>query len=162
MTQQKSSPRRRSRGFQPDSPTGDQNEIPGSGSARRFLKHLDRHLQRFGGRIDSLGERVDHLSNEEEGDLILAIESLHRETVELRAEIREHLTGGKRKSAEMMEYAEEAWDQLRESFAELKENFEPEKTARMRSEGKRRPDDNGEDEDGAWQGDGGPRDNGNE
>jgi predicted nucleic acid-binding Zn-ribbon protein len=124
------------------------------------LKHLDRHLQRFGGRIDSLRERVDRLSDEEEGDLTLAIESLHRETVGLRAEIREHLSGGKRKSAEMMEYAEEAWDQLRESLAELKENFEPEKTARTRSEGRRRPDDNGEDEDGEWLGDEGPRDNG--
>jgi len=162
MAQQKSSPRRRSRVLQSGSTAGDQQDIPGSGNARRFLKHLDRHLQRLGSRIDVLRESADRLSNEEERDLISAIESLNRETLGLRAEIREHLTGGKRKPVEMMEYAEEAWDQLRESFTELKESFEPAMTARVRSEGRRRPDDDGEDEDGEWLGNEWPRDDGDE
>lgn len=128
MAKQKSTSKRKDRGFNSDSGVGDPSEILGSGSARRYLKHLDRHLQRFSNKIDSLEERANRLSNEEEGDLILDIESLHRETLLLRAEIREHLAGAKRSSAEMMEYAEESWRQLKESFGELKDSFEPKRS----------------------------------
>ncbi len=97
----------------------------GSGEGRRFLKHLDRRLQRFSSRIDSLEERANRLSADADNDLILAVESLHRETLLLRAEIREHLAGGPRGLDEMTEYAEESWDQLREAFEELKQNLGP-------------------------------------
>ena len=113
----------------PKSHRDDRNEIPGSGSARRFLRHLDRHLVRFSGKITALEERANRLSTEESVDLIVTLEELQRETLLLRVEIRERLAGGSLRSAEMMEYAEESWKQLKETFAELKESLEPSHSA---------------------------------
>lgn len=126
------------------------SENSGSGSAQRFLKHLDRHLVRFAGKITALEERASRLSTEETVDLIVALEELHRETLLLRAEIRERLAGGSRRSAEMLEYAEESWKQLKETFAELKESLEPSHTAPTSAFQQISEDDGGEEEDDGW------------
>lgn len=122
--------------------------VSASGEGRRFLKHLDRRLQRFSSRIDTLEERANRLSADTDNDLILAVESLHRETLLLRAEIREHLAGGPRALEEMTEYAEESWDQLREAFEELKENLGPAKASARHSS--RRPTVTDEDDGEPW------------
>lgn len=132
-----------------DSPA-DRYEAVGSGEARRFLKHLDRRLQRFSNRIDSFEERASRLSDEDDADVILAVESLHRETLLLRAEIREHLARGNQSLAELTEYAEESWAQLKETFEELRVNLEPEETAARSSGSRRGSDDEGEDEEWVW------------
>lgn len=126
MAKKRSARRRTVRGFQPFDLVRDQHEVSGSSDGRRFLKHLDRRLQRFSSQIDSLEGRASRLANDDDADLILSVESLHRETLLLRAEIREHLASGNRSLADMTEYAEESWEQLRDTFEELKETLEPE------------------------------------
>jgi chromosome segregation ATPase len=136
-------------GHYPNASLGDSNEISGSGSARRFLKSLDRQLVRFSGKISALEERANRLSSEE-GDLLVTLEELHRETLLLRAEIREHLAAGKRRSAEMMEYAEESWEQLKETLAELKESLGPKKSSGSAPAKRVLEDDSSEGEEDEW------------
>lgn len=100
-------------------------ELPSSGSRRRFLRHLDRELQRFSNRVSSLEEKAARAEVSDGGDLMIAVEALHRETLLLRAEIQEFLTHGGRSLEEMIDYAEETWEQLRDSLAELRENLMP-------------------------------------
>jgi hypothetical protein len=122
----------------------------GPGEARRFLKHLDRRLQRFSTRIDSLERRANRLSDDDDSDLILAVESLHRETLLLRAEIRERLAGDRQSWVEMTEYAEESWQQLRETFEELKESLAPESSAAKRPAPRADAENNEDEEAWAW------------
>lgn len=126
MARKRVARRRTSSGFQSFDPVGDRHPHSSSNEARRFLKHLDRRLQKFSSNIDSLEERANRLADMDDPDLILAVESLHRETLLLRAEIREHLAQGNRNHTEMTEYAEESWEQLKDTFEELKQNLDPE------------------------------------
>ncbi|MGB6337034.1 MAG: hypothetical protein WBG93_01315 [Thermoanaerobaculia bacterium] len=56
---------------------------------------------------------------------MIAVELLHRETLLLRAEIREFLAMGGRSAEMMIDHVEGTWQQLRESFDELEENLAP-------------------------------------
>jgi uncharacterized phage infection (PIP) family protein YhgE len=135
-------------GFQSLDVVKDRPEVRSSGEGRRFLKHLDRRLQQLSHQIDSFEKRVTRLSDKNEADLSLAVESLYRETLLLRAEIRGLLAGGGRSLANMTQYAEESWEQLRETFEELKENLEPQEQSTKLSGSRGDSEDSEEDE--AW------------
>jgi hypothetical protein len=147
MARKKVARRRSTRGYQPFDLVRDHYEVSGSSDGRRYLKHLDRRLQRFSSQIDSLEAQASRLEDESDADLILAVESLQRETLLLRAEIREHLAGGSRSLADMTEYADECWEQLRDTFEELKENLEPEDEVSKLAGPIESPDDEDQDED---------------
>jgi hypothetical protein len=129
MAKNKRLSNRGSRNYQTVDLIRDSQLKSGSGEGRRFLKRLDRRLQRFSHEIDRLEARASRLDDNDDADLVLAVESLRREALVLRAEIREQLAGGGRSLAEMTEYAEDSWQQLRDSYEELKENLEPEELA---------------------------------
>ena len=105
-------------------------------------------MQLFINQIDSLEGRASRLADDDDADLILSVESLHRETLLLRAEIREHLAGGNRSLADMTEYAEECWEQLRDTFEELRETLEPKDEVLSSAGSRERSDDDGVD--GEW------------
>jgi hypothetical protein len=111
---------------------------------------MDRRLQRFGSQVGFLEECISRLSDDDGADLILAIESLHRETLLLRAEIRDYLAGGKRSQAEMAEYVEESWRELQDSLGELKENLQLEEPSSKPAGPSPSSEDEDEDEDWSW------------
>jgi hypothetical protein len=110
---------------QPRQSDEDPVSFPGSAGTGRFLKHIDRELQQFTDRVASLEEKASRAEVSDGGDLMSAVELLHRETHLLRAEIREFLATGGRSAETMIDHVEETWQQLRESFDELEENLAP-------------------------------------
>ena len=96
MVKNKRLSNRGSRNYQTVDLIRDSQVKSGSGEGRRFLKRLDRRLQRFGHEIDRLEARAGRLDDNDDADLVLAVESLRREALVLRAEIREQLAGARR------------------------------------------------------------------
>lgn len=95
----------------------------GSGGDRRFLKQLDRQLSRFSRKVDALEKAVGRTVTDEGGDTLVEVEMLQREVLLLRAEIREYLARGDRSATGMVEHAEESWDQMCETYEELKSSL---------------------------------------
>lgn len=123
MARRQRAPKSMSQGYGTIDRVADQHTIRRSGEGRRFLKQMDRRLLRFSSQVGFLEECASRLSDDENLDLTLAVESLHREILLLRAEIRDHLAGGQRSLAEMAEYVEESWNELRDTFDELREHL---------------------------------------
>lgn len=111
---------------------------------------MDRRLQRFGSQVGFLEQCAGRLSDNDNTDLILAIDSLHRETLLLRAEIRDYLAGGTRSQTEMAEYVEESWKELQETYEELKENLEPDEPLPKPVGPSSGPEVEDEEEEGSW------------
>ena len=99
-----------------------------SAGSRKFLRHLDRELQRFSARVAAMEDRAGRAEISDGGDLMVAVELLHRETLLLRAEIQEFLASGNRGADEMIDQVEDSWEQLRESFDEIRESLMLEST----------------------------------
>lgn len=115
----------RSSNHQPRRSDEESGSFPGSAGSGKFLKHVDRELQLFRDRVASLEEKASRAEISDGGDLMIAVELLHRETLLLRAEIREFLAMGGRSAEMMIDHVEGTWQQLRESFDELEENLAP-------------------------------------
>ena len=136
-----------------EEPDGDRDRAKEPRDGKRHLKHLDRRLQLFGAKVEALEDRVSRLSDDSDAELVLAVDALHRETLLLRAEIRDFLASGGRTVPEMTEYAEESWEQLREMYKEIKENLASEGMEKQET-GTRRRRQKLEDEDDWEEGDG--------
>lgn len=94
-------------------------------SGRKYLKNLDRELQRFSARVAGL-ETASALDEPiDKADLLQEAEELYRETLLLRSEIREALATKKGTLDDAIESIDDTWEQLRESFEELKESLRP-------------------------------------
>ncbi len=106
-------------------------------SNRKHLKELDRELQRFIARITNLESRLGRERSNDGADLALEGEELHREALLLRAEIREALATGRADLETVVDGVDSSWEQLLETFDELKETLGPrhaEKTRRSARE----------------------------
>ena len=97
-------------------------------SGRRYLKDLDREIQRFMARVAGVEARSAYYDSDDPS-LILEAEEIYREALMLRNEIRECLATGSGSEAGVVDSINDAWSQLRDSFDELKTSLRPERSA---------------------------------
>jgi hypothetical protein len=94
-------------------------------SGRKHLKDLDRELQLFMARVAGFEASSSRGPSDDNADLVLQCEELYREALMLRAEIRESLTAKGEALEDIIESIDLSWEQLRESFGELKASLRP-------------------------------------
>ena len=107
---------------------GQDRQRPKAG--RKYLKELDRDLQRFMARVAGLETGGAYDDSNEDSGLFLEAEELYREALVLRAEIRECLASGKSSNKGVVERIDESWNQLGESFDELKTTLKTDRPTR--------------------------------
>jgi len=107
---------------------------PRSTSERKYLKELDRQLQRFLARAAGLESAATGGDYAEDADVALAAEDLYRETLLLRTQIRESLINRNAALDELVESFEDSWRQLRESYDELRQRSRPSESLAPRRE----------------------------
>jgi len=98
-------------------------------SGRRYLKDLDRELQRFMARVAGLEVRSAYDDAGEAPNLALEAEEMYREALILRTEIRECLAKGQASRDDVIERINDSWDQLGESFKELRSSLRQDRPA---------------------------------
>ena len=107
---------------------GHDNERPKAG--RKYLKDLDRDLQRFMARVAGLESGETYDNPDEDPGLALEAEELYREALMLRVEIRDCLAAGRASNKGAVESIHDSWTQLSESFDELKASMQRDRPAR--------------------------------
>ncbi|MGB5176387.1 MAG: hypothetical protein WBQ30_16745, partial [Thermoanaerobaculia bacterium] len=98
-------------------------------SGRRYLKDLDRELQRFLARVAGLEVRSAYDDAGEAPNLALEAEEMYREALILRTEIRECLAKGQASRDDVIESINDSWNQLGESFKELRSSLRQDRPA---------------------------------
>ena len=101
-------------------------------SNRKYLKELDRELQRFISRVAALEAKLTRDESNERADFILESEELHREALLLRAEIREALASGRADLDHVVDTIDDSWEQLLETLEELRGGLQPERPEKPR------------------------------
>ena len=99
-------------------------------SGRKYLKDLDRELQRFMARVAGLEARSTYDDDNELPNLAVEAEEIYREALMLRAEIRDCFAQGNASREDVVERIGDSWDQLCESFEELKSTLRQDRPAR--------------------------------
>ena len=107
---------------------GHARELPKAG--RKYLKELDRDLQRFMARVAGLETGGAYYDSNEDPGLLLEAEELYREALMLRVEIRDCLAAGRASNKGVVESIDESWIQLSESFDELKASLQRDRPTR--------------------------------
>lgn len=100
-------------------------------SGRKYLKDLDRELQRFMARVAGLEARSTYDDANELPNLAVEAEEIYREALMLRTEIRDCFAQGNASREDVVERIGDSWDQLCESFEELKATLRQDRPARV-------------------------------
>ena len=100
-------------------------------SGRRYLKDLDRELQRFMARLAGLEARSTYDDQNELPNLAMEAEEIYRDALILRAEIRDCFAQGNASREDVVERISDSWNQLRESFEELKGTLRQDQPTRV-------------------------------
>ncbi len=100
-------------------------------SGKRYLKDLDRELKRFMARVAGLEARSTYDDANELPNLAVEAEEIYREALMLRMEIRSCFAQGNASREDVVERIGDSWDQLCESFEELKSTLRQERPARV-------------------------------
>jgi len=99
-------------------------------AGRKYLKDLDRDLQRFMARVAGLEAGEAYNDANEDPGLAVEAEELYREALMLRVEIRDCLAAGRASNKGAVESINDSWNQLSESFDELKASMRRDRPAR--------------------------------
>jgi hypothetical protein len=100
-------------------------------SGRKYLKDLDRELQRFMARVAGLESRSTYDDEHELPNLAVEAEEIYRDALVLRTEIRECFAQGNASRDDVVERIGDSWDQLCDSFEDLKSTLRQDRPARV-------------------------------